>query len=58
MAEKYLVRDSELEVAFEIRRESGATQVRREGDHEWRTVELEKVGDSGLYLLMVDSRPT
>lgn len=58
MAEKYLVRDSENDVAFEIQREDGLVQVRREGAEEWRTVELEKVGDSGLYLLMVDSQPT
>jgi biotin carboxyl carrier protein len=58
MAEKYLVRDSEIEVAFELRRGDGLTQVRRDGDDAWRTVELEKVGDSGLYLLMVDSQPT
>lgn len=58
MAEKYLIRDSEDDVAFEIRHEEGFTQVRRNGDEAWKTVELEKVGDSGLYLLMVDSRPT
>ena len=58
MAEKYLIRDSDQDVAFEVRREEGAVQVRRDGSDHWKTVELEKVGDSGLYLLMVDSRPT
>ena len=31
-------------------------RVRREGG-EWKNVELERIGDSGLYLLMVDDRP-
>lgn len=58
MAEKYLVRDSDQEVPFEIRSDDGGVQVRREGSEIWKTAELAKVGDSGLYLLMVDSRPT
>ncbi|MBA4180287.1 MAG: hypothetical protein C0506_06835 [Anaerolinea sp.] len=58
MAEKYLIRDSDQDVAFEIRRDAAGLQVRRDGSDAWKTVELEKVGDSGLYLLMVDSRPT
>ena len=58
MDEKYLIRDDDKDVSFEIRRDNGAVKVRRDGAAEWKTVQLEKVGDSGLYLLMVDNRPT
>ncbi|MEP7216030.1 MAG: biotin/lipoyl-containing protein [Anaerolineaceae bacterium] len=58
MDEKYLIRDDEDDVSFEIRRDDGMVQVRRDGAESWKTVQLEKVGDSGLYLLMVDNRPT
>ena len=58
MDEKYLIRDDDNDVSFQIRRDEGAVQVRREGVESWKTVQLEKVGDSGLYLLMVDNRPT
>ncbi|MGI8926316.1 MAG: acetyl-CoA carboxylase biotin carboxyl carrier protein subunit [Tepidiformaceae bacterium] len=62
MAEKYLVRLGDEEVSIEVRREEGCTFVRREHDGEpesvpWREVALERVGDSGLYLLMIDNRP-
>lgn len=58
MDEKYLIRDEENDFAYEVRREDGVLQVRREGAPSWKTVQLEKVGDSGLYLLMIDNRPT
>ena len=58
MDEKYLIRDDDNDVSFEIRRDNGAVKVRRDGAEQWKTVQLEKVGDSGLYLLMVDNRPT
>jgi biotin carboxyl carrier protein len=57
MAEKYLVRQADEDATFEIERGEGATRVRREGDSEWKEVELQRVGESGLYLLMVDSHP-
>lgn len=58
MDEKYLIRDDDNDVSFEINRDDGVIQVRRDGAESWKTVQLEKVGDSGLYLLMVDNRPT
>ena len=58
MDEKYLIRDDENDIAYEVNRDDGVLQVRRGGAEEWKTVQLEKVGDSGLYLLMVDNRPT
>ncbi len=58
MDEKYLIRDEENDVNFELNRDDGPIQVRREGAASWKTVQLEKVGDSGLYLLMIDNRPT
>lgn len=57
MAEKYLVRLPDEETSLEFRREDGRTFVRREGAEHWRAVELERVGDSGLYLLMLDHHP-
>ncbi|MGH2632089.1 MAG: acetyl-CoA carboxylase biotin carboxyl carrier protein subunit [Tepidiformaceae bacterium] len=56
MTEKYLLRLGDDDATLELEREDGVTRVRREGG-QWRTVELERVGDSGLYLLMVDDRP-
>lgn len=57
MAEKFLVRLNDEDVELELRREESATFVRREGEAEWSAVSLERVGDSGLYLLMVDNHP-
>jgi len=58
MAEKYLIRDGGDDVSLEILHADGRTFVRREGTEAWRDVQLERIGESGLYLLMVDSRPT
>ena len=58
MSEKYLLRlGDEDDTTLEFEREDGTARVRREGG-EWKNVELERIGDSGLYLLMVDDRPT
>ena len=57
MAEKYLVRLGDEDVTMELDRDADVTRVRRDGDTAWKTVELERVGDSGLYLLMVDNHP-
>ncbi|MEO6397033.1 MAG: biotin/lipoyl-containing protein [Tepidiformaceae bacterium] len=58
MDEKYLIRDEDADIAYEVDRADDAIRVRRDGTQPWKTVQLEKVGDSGLYLLMVDNRPT
>jgi biotin carboxyl carrier protein len=58
LAEKYLIRfNHHDDVSFEIRKEGERTLVRREDAEEWKDVSLERVGDSGLYLLMVDNHP-
>ncbi|MBI5947448.1 MAG: biotin/lipoyl-binding protein [Chloroflexi bacterium] len=57
MAEKYLVRLGDEESTLEVRREDGVVFVRREGEEHWQQVELERVGDSGLCLLMIDNHP-
>jgi biotin carboxyl carrier protein len=57
MATKYLVRVDHEHTSYELRREDGRTFVRRDGAEAWREVELERVGDSGLYLLMLDNHP-
>ena len=56
MAEKYLVRLDDEESTIELDRSGDETRVRREGEP-WRSVHFDRVGDSGLYLLMVDNRP-
>jgi biotin carboxyl carrier protein len=59
VAQKYIVAlGDEAEVTFELEREGAATRVRRDGDESWHACELERVGDSDLYVLMIDSRPT
>jgi len=58
MAEKYLMRDGGDEVCLEVEHADGRILVRREGTDTWRDAQLERIGDSGLYLLMVDSHPT
>ena len=58
MAQKYLARHEDEEVTLEMRTENGNTFVKREEDEQWHEVTLERVGDSGLFLLMVDSQPT
>ncbi len=58
MAEKHLIRWGDEVVTLELRRENGVTEVRREGAPAWRVAQLERVGDSGLYLLMLDNKPT
>lgn len=57
MAEKYLIRAGDTERTYELERDNGRVRVRREGEEEWQTVELQQVGDSQLYLLMVEDRP-
>ncbi len=57
MAEKYLVRLEDEDITLELDHSADGFRVRREGDSRWKAVELDRVGDSGLYLLMVDSRP-
>lgn len=58
MAEKYVVRIGDEDVVFELQREGDTTLVKREDWDDWRRVSLERVGDSGLYMLMVDHEPT
>jgi biotin carboxyl carrier protein len=56
MAEKYLVRGEDAETEYEIDRTPEGIRLRR-ANAEWKTVELQRVGESQLYLLMVDSHP-
>ena len=59
MVGKYLVRLGDEEATLELQAgEAGLMTVRREGDDHWYTCELARVGDSGLYVLMLDNRPT
>jgi biotin carboxyl carrier protein len=57
MATKYLIAGEDGEVTVELRSDDGATFVRREGEEHWHEASLERVGDSGLFLLMVDAEP-
>jgi biotin carboxyl carrier protein len=56
MAEKYVIR-GEAERVYEIERENGLVRVRREGEAEWQHVELQRIGGSQLYLLMLEDHP-
>jgi len=58
MSEKYLVRGADTESELEIERGPEGTRIRRAGTEEWKVVELQQIGDSQLYLLMVDSHPS
>jgi len=57
MAEKYLVRGEESAATYEIEHDETGVRVRSEGSDEWVRAELQKVGDSKLYLLMIADRP-
>jgi biotin carboxyl carrier protein len=58
MAEKYLVRHGDDDATIEIEHDGEEILARYEGDDDWKQVRLSRVGDSGLYLLMVDDHPT
>ncbi len=58
MATKYLVRDADAESEYELERSEDGIRVRRVGTEEWKSVELQPIGDSRLYSLMVDNQPT
>jgi biotin carboxyl carrier protein len=57
MAEKYLIRDGDNAIAYEVERDEQGFRVRREGAPRWQRAELQRIGDSQLYLLMIDNRP-
>ncbi len=57
MAEKYVIRTAEGERTYELDRENGSVRVRQEGESDWQNVELQRIGDSQLYLLMLEDRP-
>jgi biotin carboxyl carrier protein len=58
VAEKYLVRGAEAEKEYELEDDGDRIRVRKVGADAWQSVELRPIGESRLYLLMVDSRPT
>ncbi len=58
MAQNYVVSLDDEAVTMQLRRENGRTEVRRGEDEHWFVCELERVGDSDLYLLMIDNHPT
>jgi biotin carboxyl carrier protein len=57
MGQKYLVRLGDDEVSFEVEPAAEGVRVRRGDEGEWRTCQLLRVGESDLYLLMLDNRP-
>jgi biotin carboxyl carrier protein len=57
MAKKYLIRTDESVATYELDQDSEGILVRREGDERWTRVELHRVGDSQLYLLMLEHHP-
>jgi len=57
MAQKYLVRNGDDDATIEIDRTGDTVLARYDGEETWKHVTLSPVGESGLYLLMVDDRP-
>lgn len=57
--EKYVVSDGNGNAtAYEVERlTNGEVRIRQEGRDEWHVAQLEAVGDSGLFLLLLDHRP-
>ncbi|MFN0094557.1 MAG: acetyl-CoA carboxylase biotin carboxyl carrier protein subunit [Dehalococcoidia bacterium] len=58
MAQKFLVNIGGDDVTYELSSEDGRVRVRRGDDGAWLAVDLERVGESGLHVLMIDNRPT
>ena len=58
MAEKYLIHSDESDVTLEFERDPDGVRVRQEGSETWKRAHLDRVGDSGLFLLMIDDEPT
>jgi biotin carboxyl carrier protein len=58
MAQKYLVHSGESDVVLEFDEQpDGTARVRVNEEGEWRRAELERIGDSGLFLLLLDNQP-
>jgi biotin carboxyl carrier protein len=58
MAEKYLISSESSEITLELERDDDTFRVRRDGAGEWKQCRLDPIGESGLYLLMIDNEPT
>ncbi len=58
MAEKYLISSETNEVTLEFEREDDRLRVRRDGAEDWKECRLDPIGETGLYLLMIDNQPT
>jgi biotin carboxyl carrier protein len=58
MAQKYLVRHGDDDATIEIEHDGEEVRAKYDGSENWKRVSLSRVGDSGLYLLMVDDHPT
>ena len=58
MAQKYLVHNAETDVVLDFDDgQDGAALVRVNEEGPWRKAELEQIGDSGLFLLLLDDKP-
>lgn len=57
MAEKYLIREGDAATTYEIDRDEEGVLVRKEGAPAWQRAELQRIGESQLFLLMIDNRP-
>lgn len=57
MAEKYLISTEESEVTIELEHDDDGVRIRFEGEEFWRQTHLERVGESDLFLLMIDNQP-
>ena len=58
MAQKFLVHTDSKDVVLEYDASDEGARIRINEEGPWRTAELEQVGDTGLFLLMIDNQPT
>ncbi|MCA9824680.1 MAG: biotin/lipoyl-binding protein [Dehalococcoidia bacterium] len=59
MAQKFLIHTDTRDVVLEYEAtDDDGIRVRINEDGPWKTAGLEQVGDTGLFLLMIDNQPT
>lgn len=57
MAEKYLIHSESSVVTLEVDADDDGVLVRREGEEHWKRAHLDSIGNSGLFVLMLDNEP-
>lgn len=58
MTDRYLVGLNDQDETIELRREENETFVRIGEKGLWKSANLEEIGNTGLFVLMIDNQPT